>query len=130
MVGRHDGVAYYTIGQRRGLAIGGAGEAWYVIKKDVERNVVVVDQGAEHPALYGDHLVATDLSWVSGQAPEMPFTCMSKIRYRQMDQPCMITKIENGMAHVHFPIPQRAITIRQSIVFYEGNSCLGGGIIE
>lgn len=131
VVGRHDGVAYYTIGQRKGMGIGGQGDAWFVVGKDVENNVVYVEQGSMHPSLYVDELTATDLSFVSNKIPSnLPLTCKSKIRYRQEDQICTITKIEDGRCHVQFKVPQRAVTPRQSIVFYDGEICLGGGIIE
>ncbi len=129
-VGQHSGVAYYTIGQRRGLSIGGAGDAWYVVGKDIPRNVVIVEQGALHPALYCDELVAGELSWISGSVPITPLRCKSKIRYRQPDQECFIEKVNNGQVRVRFAIPQRAVTPRQSIVFYRDDICLGGGIIE
>lgn len=130
-VGQHMGALYYTLGQRKGLGIGGAGEAWFVVAKEMEQNIVYVEQGADHPALYCDELVATDLSWVAESPPPVvPFICQSKVRYRQADQPCVIQRIENGKAFVTFPIPQRAVTPGQSIVFYEGSVCLGGGIIQ
>lgn len=129
-VGRHDGIAFYTIGQRKGLGIGGQGEAWFVVGKDPLRNVVFVEQGEHNPALYKDHLVATDLSWVSlTPPPVLPYACSAKVRYRQNDQPCIIESIEQGRAYVRFCTPQRAITSRQSIVFYDQEICLGGGII-
>jgi tRNA-specific 2-thiouridylase len=96
----------------------------------MQRGVVFVEQGADHPALYCDELVATQLSWVAGHPPSFPYACLSKIRYRQADQPCVIQKIENGEARVTFPQPQRAVTSGQSIVFYDGAICLGGGIIQ
>jgi len=130
IVGKHQGAAYYTIGQRKGLAIGGAGDAWFVVDKDIQKNVVYVVQGADHPALYLDRLTASDLSWVSGKPPALPCSCNSKIRYRQADQPCVIQKIEDGCAWVTFPQPQRAVTPGQSIVFYDGPICLGGGVIN
>ncbi len=130
VIGEHDGIAYYTIGQRKGLAIGGPGEAWFVIGKDPQRNVVLVGQGAMHPGLYCDELVATDLTWVSEDAPAYPLSCFAKIRYRQPDQECIIKSADNGKLNVCFKIPQRAVTPRQSIVFYQGEVCLGGGIIE
>ncbi|MES2122030.1 MAG: tRNA 2-thiouridine(34) synthase MnmA [Chlamydiota bacterium] len=128
IIGTHDGIAFYTIGQRKGLSIGGPGEAWFVVGKDIARNVVYVEQGEDHPALYQQDLMATDLTWVSG-APALPFSCHAKIRYRQPEQPCIITQIANGKASVHFLAPQRAVTPRQSIVFYDGDICLGGGMI-
>lgn len=130
VVGQHEGVAYYTIGQRKGMGIGGAGDAWFVVGKDIERNVVLVAQGANHPALYCDELVATEASWIAGEPPEVPFRCTSKVRYRQQDQWCTVTKNDKGTLHVTFDIPQRAVTQRQSIVFYDGEICLGGAIID
>src|ERR1700733_9207290 len=124
VVGKHDGFPFYTIGQRRGLGIGGPGEAWYVVGKDVSRNVVVVEQGENHSALFANQLTAAEISWVSSKgAPLPPFHCSAKIRYRQPDNPCVIKEIVQGQAVVEFPIPQRAITPRQSIVFYSGNIC-------
>jgi tRNA-uridine 2-sulfurtransferase len=130
VVGKHDGVAFYTIGQRKGLAIGGPGEAWFVVGKEIDRNVVLVEQGDDHPSLYKTALTATDLSWVNGAPPSLPYLCKAKVRYRQPEQPCYIESIENDRAHIRFLEPQRAITPRQSIVFYQGDVCLGGGIIE
>jgi tRNA-specific 2-thiouridylase len=135
IVGKHSGVAYYTIGQRKGLGLGGQGEPWFVVGKDITRNVVIVERGEEHPALYADELWSNELEWVSGVAPgPFPFSCRAKIRYRQQDQDCVIESIVDGVAHVSFPSAQRAITIRQSIVFYkeiDGEQvCLGGGMIS
>lgn len=130
VVGKHQGAAYYTLGQRKGLAIGGAGEAWFVVGKDMKRGVVFVEQGADHPALYCDELIATQLSWVAGDSPALPYACHSKVRYRQTDQACIIQEIKGGEASVTFLQPQRAVTPGQSIVFYNGSICLGGGIIQ
>lgn len=130
ILGQHDGFAFYTPGQRKGLGIGGAGDAWYVVRKDLKRNVVILAQGARHPALYCDNLVVSDVNWINLKAPQTPFICQAKIRYRQQDQDCIITKIEDDKAWVIFPVPQRAITLRQAIVFYHQEICLGGGIIE
>lgn len=129
VVGSHVGSAYYTLGQRKGLGIGGPGEAWFVVAKDMQRNVVFVEQGADHPALYCDELEAFQLTWLSDQAPVLPLHCHAKVRYRQADQPCIIQRMENGRAWVTFSTPQRAVTPGQSIVFYEGTTCLGGGVI-
>lgn len=129
VVGMHDGIAFYTIGQRKGLAIGGPGSAWFVVGKDIERNVVIIEQGDDHPSLYKIELNATELSWVAGSAPPLPLACAAKVRYRQPEQPCIIEKIKEGKAHIRFLEPQRAITSRQSIVFYQGDVCLGGGMI-
>lgn len=131
IVGKHDGIAFYTPGQRRGMGVGGPGEPWFVVGKDVERNVVFIDQGVRHPALFCDNTTATELTWISGQAPlALPLRCRSKVRYRQPDQECVIEKIEEGIAHISFAVPQRAVTPRQSIVFYDGEVCLGGGMID
>jgi len=136
IVGGHDGAAYYTIGQRKGLGLGGQGEPWFVVGKDIERNAVIVERGETHPALYCDELWADELSFVSGAGSknlDLPKKLYAKIRYRQKDQECTLETIENGVAHVRFASPQKAVTIRQSIVFYydrgEHRVCLGGGMI-
>jgi tRNA-specific 2-thiouridylase len=130
VVGKHEGLAYYTIGQRRGMGLGGAGDAWYVVGKDIDANAVVVERGDMHPALYCDYLTATEPSWVQGIMPQLPLRCTCKIRYRQTDQDCVITGFSDGVLRVEFPVPQRAVTPRQSIVFYSGDVCLGGALIE
>lgn len=131
IVGQHDGVAYYTIGQRKGIGIGGQGEPWFVMGKDIPRNVVYIERGTQHPALFCDELTAVEANWVlpSGM-PKLPFACKAKVRYRQSDQPCIIISEENGILKVLFDIPQRAVTPRQSIVFYDENVCLGGAMIH
>lgn len=129
VVGRHDGVAYYTIGQRRGLGIGGKGDAWFVAGKDVEQNQLIVVQGENHPALYKAGLLANEVSWVEGLAPPFPFSCTAKIRYRQSDFSCTLLAQEGDLLHVHFHAPQKAVTPRQAIVFYVGDICLGGASI-
>lgn len=129
VIGKHEGVAHYTIGQRKGMGIGGAGDAWFVAGKDVPRNVVYIAQGAQHPALFCDWLTAVEVSWVA-EVPSVPVSCKAKIRYRQPDQECVITELDGGRCRVEFAIPQRAVTVRQSIVFYQGDLCLGGAIIE
>ncbi len=128
VVGEHSGAWYYTIGQRKGMGIGGPGEAWFVIGKDISTQVVTVVQGEDNPLLLADSLLATDLSWVQSP-PQTPYACTAKIRYRQDDQECLIEKIENGTAYIKFTHPQRAVTPRQAIVFYQGETCLGGGLI-
>lgn len=130
VIGKHQGAAYYTLGQRKGLGIGGAGEAWFVVGKDMERSLVFVAQGADNPALYCDELFAAELTWINDKPPSLPFACNSKIRYRQADQPCVIQSIEGGKAWITFPHPQRAVTPGQSIVLYDGPICLGGGVIQ
>jgi tRNA-specific 2-thiouridylase len=132
-VGTHSGLMYYTLGQRQGLGIGGrAGaseEPWYVAAKDLRRNVLVVVQGHSHPALLSSTLVASQLSWVAGTAPDAAFDCTAKVRYRQRDQRCRV-EIHGARAHVRFEEPQRAVTPGQYVVFYAGEECLGGGVIE
>jgi tRNA-uridine 2-sulfurtransferase len=131
IVGKHDGYPFYTVGQRRGLGIGGPGEPWFVVGKDVLRNVVIVEQGFDHPSLFSSELFADQLSWVSSRGEStIPRECTSKIRYRQVDMPCRIASIDEGVAHVLFPEKQRAVTPRQSVVFYDGEVCLGGGVIR
>ncbi|MBL1259589.1 MAG: tRNA 2-thiouridine(34) synthase MnmA [Thiotrichaceae bacterium] len=134
-IGKHDGLMFHTIGQRKGLKIGGlkedsSGEPWYVVDKDLARNVLLVAQGTDHPALFKQVLNAIDLHWVSGQAPISPYQCSAKVRYRQQDQPCTMSVTENGIATVQFEQAQRAVTPGQSIVFYHQDECLGGGIID
>lgn len=129
-IGKHTGAAYYTLGQRKGLGIGGPGEAWFVVDKDMAKGIVYVEQGSDHPALYHDQLIATDLSWVNKAPASFPFKCRSKIRYRQNDEPCTIQSIINDQAFVDFEQPQRAITPGQSVVFYADEVCLGGGVIQ
>ncbi len=131
VVGRHTGATYYTLGQRKGLGLGGQGEPWFVVGKDIARNVVIVERGEFHPAMYSDSLVATDLEFTTGVLNRsLPFKCTAKVRYRQKDQACTVSKIEDGKIYVEFDVPQRAITPRQSIVFYDGEVCLGGAMIE
>jgi len=132
-VGEHDGVMYYTLGQRSGLGIGGrrgAGdEAWYVVGKDVAANVLYVAQGNENRWLHSRRLRASGLSWVAGDAPGTEFSCTAKTRYRQVDQACSV-RVEADGCTVAFASGQRAVTPGQSVVFYRGEECLGGGIID
>lgn len=130
-IGKHDGLMYYTIGQRQGLQIGGikgkSEEPWYVAHKDLTRNVLIVIQG-EHPLLYRQTLMAKEVNWIT--APNtFPCTLSAKTRYRQTDQACTVNKVSDDAYEVTFAEPQRAITPGQSVVFYEHDCCLGGGII-
>ncbi|TQV73538.1 tRNA 2-thiouridine(34) synthase MnmA [Exilibacterium tricleocarpae] len=139
LIGRHNGLMYHTIGQRQGLGIGGvkgASEApWYVARKDLERNVLVVAQGSNHPLLFADRLHAGPAHWING-APagldtDVGYRCCAKTRYRQADQACTVRTVAGNTALVvHFEQPQRAITPGQSVVFYDGDTCLGGAVIE
>lgn len=126
VVGHHDGSAFYTLGQRKGMGLGGEGDAWFVVKKDSARNIVYVERGSDHPALYCHALNAHHLTWVAEPPPSYPYRCSAKIRYRQEEQTC--TLHESGK--VEFDFPQRAATPGQSIVFYQGSLCLGGGVIN
>ena len=128
LVGTHMGLAFYTIGQRRGLGIGGQGEPWFVVQKRLSTNELVVVQGEDHPLLYSSALQAKEAHWI-GNKPHFPFKAMAKIRYRQADQPCLIQETANGLLEITFQSPQRAITPQQSLVLYDGDVCLGGGII-
>ncbi len=133
-IGRHQGLMYYTLGQRKGLGIGGIANAdetpWFVVEKDLKNNRLVVAQGHSHPLLLKRALHASQLHWVSGDAPETPLECMARIRHRQPLQACTIESIENDDCRVSFQQSQRAVTPGQSIVFYLGDECLGGGIID
>ncbi|MFK5984768.1 MAG: tRNA 2-thiouridine(34) synthase MnmA [Pseudomonadota bacterium] len=134
IVGKHQGLIYHTLGQRKGLGIGGSknstGEPWFAAEKNLEKNQLIVVQGKNNPLLYQQHLSASQLHWVSGNAPKTPFTCTAKTRYRQQDQQCIIQSIEDGICQVSFSQSQFAITPGQSVVFYQQMICLGGGIIE
>lgn len=130
VVGRHDGLMYYTIGQRHGLGIGGQGEPWFVIGKDLKRNVLIVGQGFHNDLLYSDSIIATDVSWVSDQPKPATFKCTAKFRYRQPDNVVTVETLENGEVRVIFDEPIRAITPGQAVVFYDGEECLGGGTID
>ena len=129
VMGEHDGLMYYTLGQRKGLGIGGEGEPWFVVDKDLTENILFVGQGHEHPALYSQGLIAVEPSWTSGEAPSGEFKCTAKFRYRQSDQEVRVV-IEDDKCRVIFAEPQRAITPGQAVVFYQGEICLGGATID
>ena len=133
VVGRHDGLMYYTLGQRRGLGIGGCGDgrSWFVIGKDLEKNRLLVAQGEDHPMLYSGLCLADEVTWV-GDAPITEgetFRCTARYRYRQPDQDVEVT-LKNGELLIRSLIPQRAVTPGQSAVLYDGERCLGGGIVK
>jgi tRNA-specific 2-thiouridylase len=133
-VGHHNGLMFYTIGQRQGLGIGGSrggvGEAWYVAAKDLKRNRLIAVQGHDHPALLSDRLVARDLHWISGTPAHCYWVYTAKTRYRQQDAPCTLAEAQSDRCVVNFAEPQWAVTPGQSVVLYESRVCLGGGIIE
>jgi tRNA-specific 2-thiouridylase len=129
-VGEHLGCCFYTLGQRKGLGLGGPGKPWFVVGKDMITNTVFVERGGDHPALLCDDLTANEITWIQKDFnPTLPYKCKAKVRYRQHDQECVIESIENGVMTVCFSEPQRAVTPRQSIVFYDGEICLGGAMI-
>jgi len=137
IVGRHQGLMYHTLGQRKGLGIGGrrekgnkSGHPWFTAAKDLANNQLIVVQGKDHPLLYKKKLTASQLHWISGQPPEVPFHCTAKTRYRQPDQNCVITENNPQQTVVEFETQQFAVTPGQSIVFYQHEICLGGGVIE
>ncbi len=134
VVGEHDGLMFYTLGQRQGLRIGGRKETapmpWYVVDKDLKRNTLIVVQGHDHPSLYAPALICTQLHWINNTAPKPPFYCTAKTRFRQTETPCWVKAAANDSYQVEFEMPQRAITPGQSVVFYQEEICLGGGIID
>ncbi|PCI06787.1 MAG: tRNA 2-thiouridine(34) synthase MnmA [Gammaproteobacteria bacterium] len=136
-IGTHNGLMYYTLGQRKGLGIGGFKdgdeEPWYVVDKNITNNILIVAQGHNHPAMFHNVLETGSINWISETKPkvsEINKKLTAKIRYRQKDQPCQLTIIDENKTIVRFEQPQRAITPGQSIVLYQDEVCLGGGIIE
>ena len=128
-VGEHDGLMYYTLGQRQGLNIGGPGQAWYVAGKDITNNKLLVVQGHDHPAMFTQTVVATETHWISDDALSVGAKITAKTRYRQQDQPCEIVRLDNDEIEIRFDEPQRAVTPGQALVFYDGRVCLGGATI-
>jgi len=133
-LGRHGGVCFYTLGQREGLQLGGVrgrpAAPWYVVGKDVGRNILYVDQGQDSPWLLSTSLRAGEASWTAGAAPATRFECSAKTRYRQADQPCRVEVDDDGSLRVSFAEAQRAVTPGQAVVFYQGAECLGGATIN
>ncbi len=134
VLGRHDGLMYYTRGQRQGLGLGGSAnygpEPWYVADKDLIENKLIVVQGHDHALLQSRWLTAINLDWVSGTELNAALHCTAKTRYRQIDAVCYVQPQHDNTVHVEFEQPQWAITIGQSVVFYQNEVCLGGGIIN
>jgi tRNA-specific 2-thiouridylase len=134
IVGEHVGLSFYTIGQRKGIGIGGLkgseGAPWYVAGKDLDRNELIVVQGHDHPLLLRERLSALDLAWVSGTPPDSRIAYSGKTRYRQADAACRIGHIGDEDLEVEFSAPQWAVTPGQSVVLYRGETCIGGGVIQ
>lgn len=128
--GNHEGLMYYTMGQRQGLGIGGPGGPWFVIGKNLDENVLYVGEGYHNSFLYSDGLEATQLNWISGNIPTEPFSCTAKFRYRQKDVGVTITPIGDSKIRVDFDEPERAVTPGQAVVLYDEDVCLGGGTID
>ncbi|TRZ79480.1 tRNA 2-thiouridine(34) synthase MnmA [bacterium] len=138
IIGEHQGLETYTTGQRRGIRIGG-GIPYFVVKKDFDKNELIIGKGRKNEALFKKKLIAIDLNWISGKTPKLPLKCQAKIRYRQPDQKCIIENNENDITtkgseeekiKVVFKEKQRAITAGQSVVFYNNDKILGGGVID
>ncbi|MEX2576889.1 MAG: tRNA 2-thiouridine(34) synthase MnmA [Halofilum sp. (in: g-proteobacteria)] len=132
-VGEHAGLMYYTLGQRQGLGIGGGaglpGQPWYVLAKDLARNVLIVGQGHDHPWLQAKGLCTETAHWLSPTPPRLPCTAEIQVRYRQRPVPCRLEAADHRGLQVHFDQPIRAVTPGQSAVFYQAQHCLGGAII-
>jgi len=125
---------YHTLGQRKGLGVGGGhgqgNNPWYAADKNLTTNQLVAVQGSQHPLLLHPLLIADTLDWVSGECPALNTPLKAKIRYRQAEQPCQIIENQDGKIVVLFDEPQSAVAPGQSVVFYQGDDCLGGGIID
>lgn len=134
ILGEHDGLMFYTLGQRQGLRIGGrkekSGSPWYVADKQLKRNTLIVVQGHNHPKLFSTTLACTQLHWISDNPPTSSLYCTAKTRFRQVETPCFIKPSSSDKYQVEFEVPQRAVTPGQSVVFYQGQTCLGGGVID
>ena len=128
--GTHQGLMYYTIGQRQGLGIGGAGDPWFVVGKSLEKNVLYVEQGFHNDYLYSDGLTASQVNWIDGEPLKEPLECTAKFRYRQQDSRITVIPVSGDKVQVVFHEPQRAVTPGQAVVFYQGEHCLGGGTID
>jgi len=133
VIGDHQGLMYYTLGQRQGIGIGGkrehGTEPWYVVAKDLKRNTLIIGQGAQHELLFSKAITCKDIFWINSKPGPFPFKCTAKVRYRQPDQECTIHQQDDHYLII-FNEPQRAATPGQSAVFYQGEICLGGGVIE
>lgn len=131
-VGRHSGLIHYTLGQRKGIGIGGVGtgEPWFVVGKNLKKNIIYVAQGEKHPALYSTSLIGEDPSWILERMPTMPIKCTAKFRYRQSDIPVTVNILEDGNLHIVYDGPVKAVTPGQVAVLYQDEVCLGSSIIK
>lgn len=138
VIGQHSGLMYHTLGQRQGLGLGGIKDfpeaPWYVVGKDLDRNVLIAAQGNDHPLLFADQLMGAETHWINSLPPPTPFRCEAKIRYRQKAQHCQVEISDDPksgqIVTVYFDEPQRSITPGQYVVFYQGEVCLGGAVIQ
>ena len=133
ILGQHDGLMFYTYGQRQGLQIGGKKNSqqapWYVVAKDIANNTLIIAQGQDHAMLYAQSLLCGPIHWLISP-PELPLHCYAKTRYRQTDQRCTISEGVDNKYHISFLTPQRAITPGQYVVFYQNQQCFGGAVID
>jgi tRNA-specific 2-thiouridylase len=133
-IGDHDGLMFHTLGQRQGLGIGGLrgypDQPWYVVHKDLDNNILYAGQGHDHPWLQSRRLRASQMSWISGSPPAPGRQLTAKVRYRQPDQRCRVTALDDGVLSLEFERAQRAVTPGQSVVLYDEETCLGGGVID
>lgn len=130
IIGEHQGIMYYTIGQRKGLGIGGPGDAWFVVGKDYDKNVLYICQGDQNDWLLSTGALISDVNWIASDKPTDTITCHAKFRYRQKDNPVQLTFQDENTVFLTFTKPVKAVTPGQAAVFYDGDICLGGGTIE
>ena len=130
IIGEHQGIMYYTIGQRKGLGIGGAGDAWFVVGKEYDKNILYICQGDQSDWLLSTATLVKDVNWIASQKPKGEVTCVAKFRYRQKDNPVQLHFIDETRVMVAFKVPVKAVTPGQEAVFYDGDICLGGGVID
>ena len=130
VIGDHIGIMYYTIGQRKGLGIGGSGDAWFVVGKDYDQNILYICQGNQNDWLMSTGALITDVNWIPSIKPEEGFKCCTKFRYRQKDNPVTLTFIDETTVKLEFDQPVKSVTPGQAAVFYKDDVCLGGGTIE
>ncbi|MCD7892427.1 MAG: tRNA 2-thiouridine(34) synthase MnmA [Erysipelotrichaceae bacterium] len=130
VVGEHQGIMYYTIGQRKGLNIGGPGEAWFVVGKEYENNILYVCQGDSNQWLMSEGALITDVNWIPSTKPDKEYECSAKFRYRQKDNDVSIHFVDENTIYVTFKKQVKAVTPGQAAVFYQGDVCLGGGTID